>query len=337
MGDCASCGACGDAKVNYCAACGLASGLGGTLLGIAPAVATGLFVAIVGASLAGILPVPEANDNSGFVESMLAAILGTTVPYFDLVFGFVGGWAAATALLGGGQRLGVASGGLVALGYLLTMVALAGHRDVAIDQRMLIAGTLPILGALLAGPLATPLAKRSRLGWMSDLIPGQRYVGIAIASFLYVAIAVVVYGLLLTALVIALALLAVYVVFSIIGMVMSEEGASRPSVAPSRFWPKPAPTPTAEAPPNALELLTREGKHGEQRGHIDKDGIIKDRHGIVEGRIDKDGIIKGKHGEFRGTIDKDGIVDGRHGEMLGSVDKNARVEGRHGEHKGKVQ
>ncbi len=217
---CWSCGG-GVKGAKFCPTCGLGGDGAGAFFCVLPAAVTG----IAGrpgrpGRLPALLSVPVRPV--GFVDGILAIALGTTLPYFDVAMGFVAGWAAVSTLRVRAATPVVAVGLLTSLLYAATLAAVsrAVGRQVAAHDLGLVLGA-PALGSLLAGPLATPLGRFTRLGALVDGSPGAVYPLTALLTVVSVASLVILYGIVITAVVVTLALVAIVVAFRIAGAVMS--------------------------------------------------------------------------------------------------------------------
>jgi hypothetical protein len=216
---CWSCGG-GVKGAKFCPTCGLGGDGAGAFFCVLPAAVTGIAAALAALAGSALLSVPVRPV--GFVDGILAIALGTTLPYFDVAMGFVAGWAAVSTLRVRAATPVVAVGLLTSLLYAATLAAVsrAVGRQVAAHDLGLVLGA-PALGSLLAGPLATPLGRFTRLGALVDGSPGAVYPLTALLTVVSVASLVILYGIVITAVVVTLALVAIVVAFRIAGAVMS--------------------------------------------------------------------------------------------------------------------
>ncbi len=224
MSDCHVCGGGLELGDHFCAGCGSGTSPAWFVLGLAPAVATGLVVALIGAAVPLFVPVPPPT---GFVGIVSHTVLSTTLPWFDLAFGVVGA-LAATAALGHRSYRGALAGGLgFALLYAATLAvvsAATGAHRWGDPERLGLAAALALSGALLGAVLAGAFKRTTTTGGASDL-PGKRYLVAGVGAVLGVAALMAVYWLLVAAVIILVVLLVVSVVCTA-GLKMLDLGGS---------------------------------------------------------------------------------------------------------------
>lgn len=212
----------------YCDACGTGAGPTGLLLCLVPSVATGLVIAL-GGYLASRLYQPPAVEPQG-VDAIVAIMLGTTLPFFDVAFGFMGGWVAAVSLKRRTFKPAALVGAMVGVLYpasVLAVTALAGPDRLVRQPPLLgLAGGLALAGALLAVPAAGWLGRKTRLGWLKERVPGGPFVATGVTALLGIALAFLVYGVAIAVIIVVLAIVALILGFWILQLVV-EDGAGR--------------------------------------------------------------------------------------------------------------
>jgi hypothetical protein len=283
---CYGCGKLNVAGASSCADCGLRRGAAAMVWALVPAVLTGALVAGLGHVAGRQISIPRGG---GFLDSLLHIVLGTTVPYFDYAFAFIGGWCATVAAGRRRWAAGAIGGTLVALLYVATLVGL--HRGYLQVPELLAAfAGLALLGGMLAVAFSAWLGEFTRLSSLMRIVPGGRYLATVVVAALAVVSVLVLYAVLLIAVLVAI------VVFAIkLAMLLLGGGKSKPEL----YIPKGGKIrEDGRIVEEGVFFDTETGQRIDEEGRVVQEGLFVDEATGL--RIDEDGRVL-KEGAFFDT------------------------------------
>lgn len=283
MGFCAGCECPRRPNDLHCAQCGLRRGAQEFWLSLVPAVATGLIISTLGVLAGRTLPL---SFGSGLVHDLSNLVLGTTVPYFDIAFGFIGGWGSTVALTGRRVSRSAVAGMLVAVLYAGTLALCEVLASRLVDwERLAQAGGLALVGALLAIPLRQRTGTFTKLTAVARLIPGGRHVSTVVTTFIGVALALALYAMVVVAAIVTAIVIGLYIVFKIIGAILGGE-----SRRPQLYIPKGGKIDSdGRIVREGLFRNSPTGQRIDEDGRVVHEGLLGDQQTGL--RIDKDGRV----------------------------------------------
>jgi uncharacterized membrane protein len=356
-----SCHECASERPNeklFCPDCGERQGKGFFLLSLVLPAFTGASVFLLGVAIRGMIPLSTSAQPEGILDALVALILGTTVPYFDFIFSFVGGWVATVALAQRKALAALIAGVLVAVAGLTSFLSVLGMprgAGMLPDVHLLWLAGLALAGSMLAVFLSEPLGRFTKYGALVELLhraPGGRYWGTAAAAFLAVALLILIYGLVVTVLVIAAVLLALYLGVRIALFFLSG-GESRPredegfmaSIQRERTTERER-IARAKAQEDQRKLEAQKvkqgraaakhwNKNGKYAGKTDEDSRHWDNNGKYAGKTDEDGRHWDSNGKYAGRTDEDGRYWDNNGKYAGRTDEDGRQWDSNGRYSGK--
>jgi hypothetical protein len=281
---------------------------------LVPAVATGLIITTLGILAGRALPL---SFGSGLVQKLSNLVLGTTVPYFDVAFGFIGGWAATVALTDRQVTRSAIAGAMIGVLYPGSVALTRGLTAQSVDwERLALGGGLVLVGALLALPLRQRTGAFTKLTAIARNIPGGRHVATVATTFIGVALGLALYALVVVAAVVALILIGLYVAYKIIDALLG--GDSR---KPHLHIPKGGKIDSdGRIVCEGFFLDHPTGQRINKDGRVVQEGLLMDQEtGLCidkDGRVVKEGIIfddrtgiRLKDGSFGGKeIVREGLI-----------------------------
>ncbi len=205
---CWTCGAPQPAESKYCGRCGLPNRGAGALLHVLAPVATGVAAGAIALALSVFPTVPR--HPADFVDNIMALALGTTLPFFDVAMGFVAGWAAVSTLRVRSAASVFVTGIATSAMYLAALFAcsrISGHEIIAHGPGPV--ALAPILGSIAGAVGAARLGRATRLGPLIDWFGAARHPATALVALLSVVGILVLYGLLITAVVVTIAIITI--------------------------------------------------------------------------------------------------------------------------------